>query len=519
MRSRFAILLALAVVCVTTAWASWTPAVLVTSGSEGRSIYGNNARKLVFASDGIGHVTWAAGGRIGCNRFEPSSGWAADFQVTPTGDFTSVALDADGKTIHVVWEDDFALGYRKCMRGLGGSDEWGPVESLYSTHIPSNPAVACVPGDQNHVVACWWEAFSTGGRRSKTVEAIGFIECIDGTWGTPIRLDSTTAYMRRCPSIAVAPNGDVFVAYFANDDNSSGLQVYVKMRHNGIWGSTVDVTPGMGSDMCNWPAIEVNPQSANPHIVFRWRKITRISKKVSDTTWAVYHTYRNSQGAWQMPGLISVPRPVGGEGYGKFQPTLAFTGAGAAYASWSEYVTPTSHGNMYTYCSFEGGPWSAPAWLTSDPSADYEDNSPYFAVDDNAQTVHAVWDRVYPGVGWPTEIWWSSVPLGDGGGGMGQSVALPQSGIELFPNPARAGRVAVQYSLTRAEPLRVTLLDVSGRAVRSSALAAEAPVGRCGARSSGEGSFSIDVSGLHAGVYILQLESGTNSQTRKLVIQ
>ena len=69
--------------------------------------------------------------------------------------------------------------------------------------------------------------------------------------------------------------------------------------------------------------------------------------------------------------------------------------------------------------------------------------------------------------------------------------------------------MTVQYSLARAEPVRVTLLDVSGRAVRTREVAA----------TDQGGSFSIDVSGLNAGVYVLKLKSSTSSLTTKMVVE
>ena len=508
MRTKFAVLLAMAAVCVTTALADWTPEVLVTGSSSGRSIYSNNGQKLVFASDGIGHVIWGGGG-VGCNRYDPASGWGPDYQVSQSGGEPSIALDADGTTIHVVYGDS-TLCYQKCVRKGDGSDEWGTVVRPYREHGPYQPCVASVPGDPNHVVACWKEdiQFNTRGR-GRYAEVIGFIECISGVWGTPIRLDSAEA-MRRCPSIAVAPNGDVFIAYFANDDNSSGRQIYVKTRHNGVWGPTVDATPGLGSDGCGFPAIEVNPHTGNPHVVFNWMRFTQISKKVKDTTSAACHTYRNSQGVWQPLEPISVPKHGGGSGALMHHPTLAFVSDGTACAAWCEYWWSRNHGSMYSHYSGEGGTWSTPAWLTSDPLGNYMDDCPRVAVDEAADAVHALLNRLYPGMGWETEIWWRSSALGTGfGGGMGKPIAMSQSGVELFPNPARAGRVTVQYSLPSAEPLSVTLLDVSGRAVRTQVVPA----------ASSKGSFALEASSLNAGVYILKLESGTSSLTRKLVIQ
>jgi hypothetical protein len=499
MRSRFAMLLAIAAVCVTTAWADWTPEVLVTSDNAGRSLYTNNGRKLAFASDGVGHVIWSGSGGIGGNRYDPASGWSSDYQVTQAGDAPSIALDADGTTIHAVWQNASwsGISYRRCVRKADGTDEWGPIVPLYQLGSVFEPAVASVPGEPNHVVVCWWREFTTSGKRGQLVNAIGFIECIDGVWGTAILLDQ--AGMRRCPSIAVAPNGDVLIAYFANDDNGTGRQIYVKTRHNGVWGSTVDVTPGMGSDKCNFPAIEVNPFTSNPHVVFNWMRVTQISKKVNDTTSAAYHTYRSTQGIWQTPGPISVPRHGGGSGVLSYHPTIAFVGDGEAYAAWCEDFPAASHGVLYSYCSGEGGMWSAPAWLTSDPSGNYMDELPHIAADEYAQTVHAVWDR-------GTEIWWRSNYLG-GGGPPAQPTALSQSRVELCPNPAKAGRVTVQYSLPRAEQLSVTLLDVTGRAVKTQEVAA----GR-------NGSVSIDVSDLTAGVYVARLVAGDLTVSKSLVV-
>jgi hypothetical protein len=501
MRTKFAILLAIAAVCVTTALASWSPEALITGNSAGRSLYNNNGRKAVFGPDGVGHLIWDGGG-VGCNRYDPLTGWASDYQISPTGSYPAIALDADGTTIHLVY-GDATLCYRKCVRQGDGSDQWGPVVSLYGDHPTDYRSVASVPGDPGHVVVCWNES----GQISRRVgyNAIGFTECVGGVWAAVRRLDSASA-QRLSPSIAVAPNGDVFIAYHSGDD-ASGRKVYVKSRHNGVWGATVDVTPGLGSDQCIYPAIEVNPYTGNPHVVFNWFAVTQISKKVKDTTSAAYHTYRNSQGVWQTPRPISVPRHSGDISVLVHSPTMAFASDGRAYAAWCEYGWATSHGNKYSYYPGEGGAWSAPAWLTSDTTASYKEDWPHVAVDEHAQTVHAFWTRLYPGMGWETEIWWRNSSLGSGGG-QAQPTALSQSRVELFPNPARAGRVTVQYSLSRAEPVRLTLLDVSGRAVRTQQVAAAGP----------NGAFSIDASGFNPGVYILKLQTGSDNLTRKLVI-
>jgi len=504
MRSKFAMLLAIVAVCATTAWASWTAESLITADPAKDHQFGG--RTMVFASDGVGHAVWwrtVNGAGIYCHRYNAGSGWTPDYQVNPIGLGARIALDADGTTIHLVYGAS-TLCYQKCVRQGDGSDQWGPVVSLYGAHPTDYQIAASVPGDPGHVVVSWTES----GQISRKVgyNSIGFIECISGVWGSPIRLDSTVSYSRYSPSIAVAPNGDVFIAYCSGDD-PSGRKVYVKTRHNGVWGATVDVTPGLGSDQCTRPAIEVSPHTGNPHVAFCWQRTIQISRKVSDISYRVGHTYRNAQGSWQVPESISVPRHFQGLYTSYFDPAMAFVSDGAAYVAWRENSPTTSSGIMYGSCSAEGGTWSIPAWLSPDTSGTNVDACPSVAVDEAAGAVRVAWKRsLYSGEA--RQIWWRSNPLGSGGG-QAQPTAISQSGIELFPNPAKAGRVTVQYSLPRAEPARVTLLDVSGRAVSTQIVAA----------TGSKGSFALDAFGLKPGVYILKLDTGTGNLTRKLVIE
>jgi hypothetical protein len=502
MRSRFAILLAVAVVCVTTALASWTPEAMVTGDSTQRDLNQRQGRKLVFDTDGVGHLIWHGSSGIWCNRYNPGSGWSADYQVSPTGSLPAIALDADGTTIHAIWSE--TRSYTRCVQNQYGEDVWGEIVPLPGAG--SYPVIASVPNEANHVVVCASEEIYSG--RKYVGEAINFVECIGGVWSTPIRLDSSGTNWRRAPSVAVGPNGDVFIAYFNN-----ARHVMVKTRHNGTWGTTVDVTPGFPTiDWAAAAAIEVNPVTGNPHVGFYWYWITQVSKKVKVTTWAIYHTYRNSSGTWlTTPEQISVTRQ-GSPKYDSPGPTMTFLGSGGLYAVWNITLPVTSRGVAYNYCPVEGGAWNGQAWVSADTSPNYSVVLPHVTNSGASQTVHVVWGRIYDSIFplIPREIWWSTNYVGGGSGGMGQPVAMSKSSIELFPNPARSGRVTVKYAVPHAGPVTVTLLDVSGRAIRRSAL---------GVRSSAEGSFALDASGLRAGVYVLKLDVGTTSQTRKVVIE
>jgi len=522
MRSKFAILLAIAAVCVTTAWADWTSESLVTGGSGvTRQLLIANQRKLVYGTDGVGHLVWEGGPLslnpypynfgIWYNRYNPGSGgrpgsWTADFAIAPAPKKSQglrgvpcVALDGDGRTIHVVWEwspwlkpGSCSLSYRRCTQDRRGNYKWDPIQLLYVAQSGIIPVVACVPSEPNHVLVCWRENV-TGGSSA----VIRFREYVKGAWTDVVRLDSALGL--RYPSIAVASNGDVFVAYLGRDEGTSVRQIFVKTRTNGVWGERVDVAPGFTG--LRWSTVaEVNPITTNPHIVFDRSWVVPYGAG-EDTFDAVYHTYRNASGAWlTTPEVISEPRryPTGG-----FDATMAFDGNGAAHVVWNDHVTTASRGIMYSYCSSEGGTWSTPECLTL-----YETYlTAFIAAEEPAHAIHVVWGRDYNFN--CDEIWCKSNYLGGGGGGMAQPIALSQSGIELSPNPVKAGRVTVHYALPQAGPMTVTLLDVSGRAVRTQEVAA----------SGVRGSVTIDVRGLSSGVYVARLVAGDLGVSKSLVVE
>jgi hypothetical protein len=521
------ILLAIAAVCVTTARAGWTSDSLVT-GSPGvwRELYiPNNFHKVVFGTDGVGHLVWSGGPSnlpypgVWYNRYNPGSGnrqgyWTADFGVAPykknvqvANSVPCIALDGDGRTIHVVWWRrqmgltvvPDSLCYRRCTQDRKGNDKWDVTLYLYGAIYMSPPVVACVPNEPNHVLVCWRYCvpFGTGGYSMVT----RFREYVNGAWTAVVLLDSSLSPQDNV-SIAAAPNGDVFVAYPGYDEGTSGKQIFVKTRTNGVWGQPVNVTKSFSSLLCTFYTIEVNPITGNPHLVFeRWTAVPNGAGE--DTFHAVYHTYRNASGAWlTTPEVISEPRrrPFIGS---QCAPTIAFVSNGAAHVVWRDSVPSTSYGIMYSYCSSEGGTWSTPEWLTSY----YPNSCPFITVEEPAHTIRMVWKRHLSDNPYCDEIWWKSNYLG-GGGGMGRPVALSLSSIELFPNPSKAGRVTVHYALPHTGPMTVTLFDVSGRAVRTQEVAA----------SGVKGSVFIDVRGLSSGVYVARLVAGDLSVSKSLVV-
>jgi hypothetical protein len=531
MRSKFAMLLAIAAVCVTTAWADWTSESLVT-GSQPvtRQMLGSNHHFLVYGTDGVGHLVWQGGPLslnpypynfgIWYNRYNPGSGsrpgsWTTDFAIDPAPKKSSslraapcVALDGDGRTIHVVWErqpypgpfgaGSCSLRYRRCTQDKRGNDKWDPIQFLQTADGSFNPVVACVPNEPNHVLVCWSTSVVVGSSEYSYV--VRFREYVNGAWTQVVTLDSIgkgpgiNAYLW-FPSITAASNGNVFVAYNQCYDEPLGYRLFVKTRTNGVWGEKVNVAPGFTSAQC--PVAKVNPTTGNPHLVFNRRWVDALG----DTFEAIYHTFRNALGVWETPEVItSIPRADNALALGHY--SMAFLGNGAAYVAWKIDDPSADVGILYSQCSSEGGTWSAPELLTS-----YDhDFGPFIAAEEPAHSIHAAWGNHVNGITCD-EIWWKSYYPG-GGGSQAEPMTLSQSRVELFPNPAKAGRVTVHYALPHAGPMTITLLDVSGRAVRPQEVAA----------TDRSGSLSIDVRGLNAGVYVARLVAGDLSVSKSLVV-
>lgn len=341
------------------------------------------------------------------------------------------------------------------------------------------PAVACYQG---HVVVTW-EEWNYGDR-------IGFCEWAGGAWQVPQYFIHPlgTGVMACKPSIAVDPQarcGDVFISTVLVADWS---WVYVIRRTGGVWQAWEDATAN-GGVSCFHSSIEVDPNTGYPHII-------------SDCfgNMHIYHTYWDPADGWRQLEMISDPNALRSH-----DPSMTFTG-GSAFVAWAESIVGIR------YSTGQYGNWTSPAWVTSgypddNPSVTVRSNGDVFVVwADGRTTNKQLWGRLYvPG----------------SFGSQAEPTALSQSDIELFPNPAKAGRVTVQYTLpspcplpvgegngVRGQSLTVTVHDVTGRAVRTQET-------RAAGRS---GSFSIDASGLNAGVYILKLEAGSRNLTRKLVI-
>jgi hypothetical protein len=118
----------------------------------------------------------------------------------------------------------------------------------------------------------------------------------------------------------------------------------------------------------------------------------------------------------------------------------------------------------------------------------------------SGQLTNQFWRYVRPTVG----------PFGGGGGGGAGTALLPtEFALSVSPNPMKLG-AAIRYSVPTATNVSLKLYDITG------ALAKTVSNGRV---KPGRYTTNLSTRGFARGVYILKLESGTCSLTRKLVIE
>ena len=523
MRTKFAIALAIVAVCVTAAWAGWDPEFQITDNrSKNSPGILTRTHYAAIGEGGVVHLVWYISGAdaddVYYKRYWPGNGWSEELKIGEdlggVGACPGIALDANGRDIHVVWRSsrtftqgkgknkifiqDATFYYWKCEVTGPGTGGWVGDPTDLCVNFANGytrwwPDIACGAGGQ--VVVVWQEGWDDPS--SPLVYSVVLRECLDGEWQDEQVIAGPTEDDLWAPTIAADDNGDVFVSYIQFPAGAHVIygHVFVTRRVSGSW-SLEDVTPE--GDLFSFSAIEVSPITHHPHLLCRSAEIDGAD------AWHVYHTYSTGvQDGWEPFVMISDPAES------EENPHLFFTGDGAAHAVWDGYDSDEMVYECVKYasCPSEGEDWSDPVWLSSVPTDGHDLYNPDIAGGTDG-TLLAVWRRTEGTRNRTKAHIWGMYNTQGGDGGQAEPMVLSQSCFELVPNPARAGRVAVQYSLPRAGQMTVTLLDVSGRVVRTQEVSTTGL----------SGSFTLDADGLKPGVYVVKLESGTTSQTRKLVI-
>lgn len=195
----------------------------------------------------------------------------------------------------------------------------------------------------------------------------------------------------------------------------------------------------------------------------------------------------------------STPIPLNGSEIG-YAPSICQYGNGRLACAWAAFSDEGWH--IAAAASADHGlTWSEP-FAVSQPQ-DFS-TEPRLVADND--TCFAVWQDNRSG-NW--EIYFTACPVPVTG--LSQSASQPLARLAAFPNPA-TGLVCVRYELGRSEPVRLALLDVTGRLV--TVLVNER-------QPAGVHTACWQPGRVPAGVYYYRLEAGTQraSGVTKVVVQ
>ena len=92
----------------------------------------------------------------------------------------------------------------------------------------------------------------------------------------------------------------------------------------------------------------------------------------------------------------------------------------------------------------------------------------------------------------------------------GQATTPGTVQVALYPNPA-SGASALNFQQERAGPITVSILDGTGRLVRTLVHEKQYPAG--------PQQLPLPLAGLSAGVYLVRLDSAEGSRAEKLVVK
>lgn len=194
------------------------------------------------------------------------------------------------------------------------------------------------------------------------------------------------------------------------------------------------------------------------------------------------------------PGLVKfgfeiTPQSASGTMLGTMSITDAVTTKFTS--SSNKYITHTSNGNYFpNHTATWSFNWTAPAAGTGDV------------------TFYGAFDFANNNGGTSGDLIYTSTLVIPEGFGTGINEPASIHTFNVFPNPA-ADQTTISYTLTQAQPVLISLFDLSGKEVMQ--------LSRENQAAAGTYQFQLPISEIGSGVYVIKLTTGDQSFTRKLV--
>lgn len=276
-----------------------------------------------------------------------------------------LAIDGGG-TLYAVWNDN------RSGNGLYGlyvatSNDHGQT---WSTNLPVPPAsehsqwqwgftADLAAGEPGHLYLVW-------GQNS----TIWFSESNDAgaTWSAAYQVNDVSTDSRCCPSIAVAPDGSVHVAWDDSRNGNGSDNIYYSRRDPaGVWGANVRVD----DDTFRADNLDLTVDDAgNAYLIWQ---------DVRNGDWDIYYSYRAVGGTW-------VPNKKVDDAVlsSQTQPRIAVDKQGRLYAVWEDGRDGPTHPYF--------------AWRYSPAPYDFNQNGEVDGGDVQSDAVH--WRQQQSDPGW-----------------------------------------------------------------------------------------------------------------------
>ncbi|MEO0049710.1 MAG: right-handed parallel beta-helix repeat-containing protein [candidate division WOR-3 bacterium] len=225
---------------------------------------------------------------------------------------------------------------------------------------------------------------------------------------------------------------------------------------------------------------------------------------------AKYHefwVYSISDNAWSGTMLQGMPIASGRTGKNK----KSKDGADAAY--YNEFIYALKGGNTVEFWKYD---IAGNTWTELDPMPEIGSSGRRKMVKNGGALVCADDGLFYAFKGGKTAEFWryfeAAVMLPaaapERSGVMAERTGIDRFGFSLAPNPLSRGYGVLSYSVPQSGEARLTVYDVTGRAVFEYGFVA-----------SGTGTRSLDLRSLSAGVYLVRFEAAGTSASQKLIVE
>ncbi len=214
--------------------------------------YAQSNPSIAIDSNNNLHVVWqgcdsgyTSKSQIKYSKYNGSS-WSSWVNIDTVSSYEqtlpSIAVDSTNK-LHVVWQGQnmiFGSIHIKYSKYNGSS--WSSYTNLTSltTYDQLGPSIAIDSGNNLHVVY-----YGTDSSNSSNTQ-IKYMKYSGSSWSSWVNIAAVSGYPQRYPSIAIAANDNLHVAWQGTDSGNSESQIKYTKYNGSSWSSWINIQPITG---------------------------------------------------------------------------------------------------------------------------------------------------------------------------------------------------------------------------------------------------------------------------------